>query len=290
MDGFVRAASVDRQSVDRSVMGYYDDRDLPFYWNVADEYVLFDRFFAASPGGSVANHLLAGRSEDLRAGLAGSAGSRGSSTSRTTTRAGPRGSAQALRAVPLRRDPRFGHIVDLDEYYEDLERGRLPAVAYIAPAGASEHPPGRIAAGETLDKGADHGPGAQQRLGQLGVHVDLRRVGRLVRPRAAASPGPLGFRVPALLVSPYARRGYVDSTPLDTTSILRLHRATTGGSAARGGATRGRSLAGAFDFSQRARARRSIVAAEREAADAPARPHLGDLPGLWRGARPERAR
>ena len=34
MDGFVRAASVDRQTVDRSVMGYYDDRDLPFYWNV----------------------------------------------------------------------------------------------------------------------------------------------------------------------------------------------------------------------------------------------------------------
>ena len=40
----------------RSVMGYYDGRDLPFYWNVADEYVLFDRFFAASPSGSVANH------------------------------------------------------------------------------------------------------------------------------------------------------------------------------------------------------------------------------------------
>ena len=37
-------------------MGYYDGRDLPFYWNVADEYVLFDRFFAASPAGSVANH------------------------------------------------------------------------------------------------------------------------------------------------------------------------------------------------------------------------------------------
>ena len=35
-------------------MGYYDGRDLPFYWNVAEEYVLFDRFFAASPDGSVA--------------------------------------------------------------------------------------------------------------------------------------------------------------------------------------------------------------------------------------------
>ena len=27
-------------------MGYYDGRDIPYYWNVADQYVLFDRFFA----------------------------------------------------------------------------------------------------------------------------------------------------------------------------------------------------------------------------------------------------
>ena len=39
-------------------MGYYDGRDLPFYWNLAEEYVLFDRFFAASAGGSAANHRL----------------------------------------------------------------------------------------------------------------------------------------------------------------------------------------------------------------------------------------
>ena len=29
-------------------MGYYDGRDLPFYWNVADQYVLFDRFFSST--------------------------------------------------------------------------------------------------------------------------------------------------------------------------------------------------------------------------------------------------
>jgi phospholipase C len=58
MDGFVRAASIDRQSVERSVMGYYDDRDLPLYWKLADEYVLFDRFFAATAAGSVASHML----------------------------------------------------------------------------------------------------------------------------------------------------------------------------------------------------------------------------------------
>ena len=31
-----------------------------------------------------------------------------------------------------------------------------------------------------------------------------------------------GSRIPAIIVSPYARRGYVDHTPMDTTSILRF--------------------------------------------------------------------
>ena len=31
-----------------------------------------------------------------------------------------------------------------------------------------------------------------------------------------------GFRVPAMLVSPYAKQGYVDSTVLDHTSILKF--------------------------------------------------------------------
>jgi len=31
-----------------------------------------------------------------------------------------------------------------------------------------------------------------------------------------------GSRIPAIIISPYAKRGYVDHTPYDTTSILKL--------------------------------------------------------------------
>ena len=41
-------------------------------------------------------------------------------------------------------------------------------------------------------------------------------------PPPGGAAGRYGLRVPALLVSPYARRGHVDSTLLDTTSILRF--------------------------------------------------------------------
>lgn len=39
---------------------------------------------------------------------------------------------------------------------------------------------------------------------------------------AAGSDGRLGFRVPSLIVSPFARRSYVDSTQFDHTSVLKL--------------------------------------------------------------------
>ena len=48
------------------------------------------------------------------------------------------------------------------------------------------------------------------------------------RPRAPAGAtgggdrwGP-GTRVPAIVVSPYAKRGYVDKTPYDTTSVIKF--------------------------------------------------------------------
>ena len=56
MDGFL-SAFADQPSIGTRPMGYYDDRDLPFYWNVADNYVLFDRLFTSASSGSVQNHF-----------------------------------------------------------------------------------------------------------------------------------------------------------------------------------------------------------------------------------------
>ena len=283
MDGFVRAASVDRQTVDRSVMGYYDDRDLPFYWNVADEYVLFDRFFAATPDGSVASHMfwVTGTAGDPDGGFGDRAtifdrlDRRGISWKFYVEDYDPRQPTQAVR-VPLLNsaryvgDPKlFGRIVDLDEYYEDLRDGQLPQVAYIAPAGSSEHPPGRIGAGEALVKRlvtALSLSSAWESSAFMWTYDDWGGWFDHVRPPRIAG-GTLGFRVPALLVSPYARRGHVDSTPLDTTSILRFIEANWELEPLARRDARANSFAGAFDFSKAPRAP-SIVAAERGSEDA----------------------
>ena len=266
MDGFVRAASADRQTVERSVMGYYDDRDLPFYWNVADEYVLFDRFFAATRAGSVASHMLwvtggpgtADGGAENRPTIFDRLEERGISWKFYVEDYDPSKATQAVRVPLLRlprytRDPRLlDHIVDLDEYYDDLRAGELPAVAYIAPAGSSEHPPGRIGAGEDLVRrliGAISMSNAWDSSAFMWTYDEPGGWFDHVRPPRDAS-GPYGLRVPALLVSPYARRGYVDSTRLDTTSILRFIEDNWDLRPLAQRVARVNSFAQAFDFSQ----------------------------------------
>lgn len=298
MDGFVRAASIDRQRVERSVMGYYDGRDLPFYWNVARDYVLFDRFFASAPGGSVPNHLFWVTGRPGAPGRPGRIPQEGfgelptifdrlqaagiswkfyvedyhpGQSLRATGTADL--SAQAVR-VPLLNfaryvdDPElFSHIADLDEYYEDLRSGRLPQVAYIAPSGSSEHPPGRVEGGEALVRRlltALAMSDAWTSSAFLWTYDDWGGWFDHVRPPTVDGAG-LGFRVPALLVSPYARNGHVDSTRLETTSILRFIEDNWRLKPLSRRDARAHSFVRAFDFSRPARAPR-ILAAERTAA------------------------
>ena len=61
--------------------------------------------------------------------------------------------------VPLLNFDRFldnpdlaSHIVNLDQYYIDLNNDDLPAVSYIIPSGASEHPPGSLETGQRFVK------------------------------------------------------------------------------------------------------------------------------------------
>jgi phospholipase C len=288
MDGFVRGASADRQDAELSVLGFYGRRDRPFHWDVAREYVLFDRFFAAAPGGSVANHLF---------WLTGTAGGHGGRIPEEgfgdlptifdrleesgvswkfyvqdydprltiAPEGGADRSTQAVR-VPLLNFPRyvrdrrlFRHVVDLDEYYEDLERGTLPEVAYIAPAGGSEHPPGGGRPGQTLVRTLVTALARSEAWSSSAFMWTYDEWGGWFD--HVPPPRGRGFRVPALLVSPYAREGFVDSTALDHTSILKFIEDNWRLAPLAARDARARSLAGAFDFS-RAPREPSVIAAE----------------------------
>ena len=124
----------------------------------------------------------------------------------------------------------------LDEYYEDLRpRHAAGGRRTSSPSGASEHPPGSITGGpafvRTLHRHAD----AQLARGTsafMWTYDDWGGWYDHVKPPQVDEYG-YGFRAPALLVAPYARRGYVDSTTLDFTSMPEVHRGQLGPRAAR---------------------------------------------------------
>ena len=179
LDGFVAAYL--RQGRDgTNAMGYYDRRDLPYYWAVADQYVLFDNFFASAlhgirtnrsfwvsaapqPGGVDAvgpngyGNQLTIFDRLQAAGVSWKFYVEGYNPKETfRARSASNPAAQTAR-VPLLNYARFvddpalkSHIVDISQYYSDLADGTLPAVAYVASSGSSERSARSIGAGQDL--------------------------------------------------------------------------------------------------------------------------------------------
>jgi len=254
MDGFVWALE-QRNQDGRLAMGYYDERDLPFHWNVADEYVLFDRFFSSAAGGSLINHLYwvaAGPGEEKGrdqqevlaetptifdrlqdAGISWKFYIQNYDPDITyrTVHLFPGNRSSQVIWAPLLNFDRFlddpelsNNIVDMEEYFRDLIDGTLPQVAFMVPSGPSEHPPSNVGSGQRFVKNL------LQALMQsdywlssafLWAYDDWGGWYDHVPPPQVDEYG-YGFRVPALLVSAYARRGFIDSTTLDYTSILKF--------------------------------------------------------------------
>jgi phospholipase C len=255
MDGFVAAYRIGRGLGGLpNPLGYYDDRDLPFAWNLADRYVLFDRFFSSARGGSVWNHLFAISAQpgNSTADKLPKAGYPNTTTifdrleeagipwrfyvkdyDPTNTIDNPvvGDRASQLLQVPLLAMPRFvrspqliSHVVDIQEFYRDAQAGRLPAVSYIAPGGLSEHPPGKLVAGQTLVRTIVNELMRSPQWSSTAFLLTYDSWGGWydhVRPPTVDRYG-YGFRVPTLLVSPYAKRGSINHDTLDFTSILRF--------------------------------------------------------------------
>ena len=249
MDGFAWAQS-DRNLSAAVPMGYWDGSDLPLYWNLASDFVLADRFFSSAWGASQTNHLFWVAAQ--AAGGHGGIPERGfdvptifdrlqaadvswkmyvqnydpSQTFRASDIHGPQ-----IVWAPLLAFPRFldtpalhSRIVDLSEYYEDLQEGTLPAVSYIVPSGSSEHPPGNVTTGQEFGSSlvVDFMRSSAWADGLFVVtYDDWGGYYDHVPPPQVDADG-YGFRVPAIFVSPYAKGGTIDHTVYDYTSLLRF--------------------------------------------------------------------
>src|SRR5205823_851606 len=125
---------------------------------------------------------------------------------------------------------RARHLKDGEALIADIDAGRLPPVAFYKPAGQVNQHPGYtdVASGDrhiaALLERLRRGP---QWPGLLVIVTYDENGGYWDHVPPPSGPGwsdrwGPGSRVPALIVSPLARKGAVDSTPYDTTSILKL--------------------------------------------------------------------
>jgi acid phosphatase len=121
---------------------------------------------------------------------------------------------------------RAAHLKDYQNLLEDIDAGKLPPVVFYKPQGNLNQHPGYA----SIQEGDAHIAGLIEKLRRgpqwkhMVIIVTYDEFGGAwdhVAPPRADRLGP-GARIPALIVSPFAKHGTVDHTPYDTASILRL--------------------------------------------------------------------
>jgi phospholipase C len=113
----------------------------------------------------------------------------------------------------VHQDNQLGNIVDSNQLFADAASGNLPAVSWVIPSGDnSEHPPATVAAGQDhvtrvinaiMDSPAWSSTAIFLAWDDWGGFYDH------VAPPTVDGIG-YGIRVPGLVISPYARRDYID--------------------------------------------------------------------------------
>jgi len=250
MNGFI-AAQENNQMDPRLVMGFYDSTLIPYYWNLASEFVLADNFFAPTMETGLANHqyLYAANSVDYQKNIS----FRGKielnktifdelqaqghpwkvyvqnydpSLNYTNQDVSRNRYLNLLPAIPRFVDNNTlnSNIVDLVQYFRDLNEDKFPAVSYIVAPDSEESSPKDISAGQELVQSLVLALMKSKYWNSSAFIITYRESGgwydHVAPPEVEGQK--YGFRVPTLIVSTFAKKGFVDSTLYDVTSILKF--------------------------------------------------------------------
>jgi len=125
----------------------------------------------------------------------------------------------------VRQNGQLGNIQTLDHFYEDAKKGTLPAVAWVVPNGeVSEHPPALVSAGQAYVTGLITAIMEGPNWGSTTIFLAWDDWGGFydhVVPPSVDKNG-YGLRVPGLVISPYAKRGYIDHQTLSFDAYLKF--------------------------------------------------------------------
>ncbi len=233
MDGFYTADG-------STALGYYNGSDLSYYYGLADHFTLCGNYFCSLLGPSTPNRL------SLMTATAGG----------NTTNTIARGSLDWPTIVDLldahkvswkcynlgigtgtsledynvlvhfkrwQNDSRLNFTED--DYQKDLDAGTLPQVSFlITESLISEHPPADIQMGQHSMSEVINALMASKLWQSSALFFTYDEGGGFfdhVPPPQVDAYG-MGFRVPMLVVSPWARRGYVSGQLYEHSSVLKF--------------------------------------------------------------------
>ncbi|GAB5541632.1 MAG: hypothetical protein SangKO_013920 [Sandaracinaceae bacterium] len=258
-DGFVTT----NEPGGERALGYLDDADLPFYWDLARTFAMSDHHFCSVLGPTWVNRFYM---------LSGTSFGRTSNGEVDRERIPEEGHHVIFEQLDLAgvswgiyfdsapfvfggyphyalRPPQRRKIHELDDetdgFFAALEAGTLPEVVFIDPTwdwtagvdATDEHPPANPQRGQAWVREIVSRVMASDIWAETAIIVTYDEHGGFydhVPPPEACHPGDypsgasdgdfdrLGFRVPLIVVSPYARAGYVSPRVTDLSSIPRL--------------------------------------------------------------------
>jgi phospholipase C len=127
--------------------------------------------------------------------------------------------------VTVRQDHDLGQIRDVGRFRRQASQGTLPAVSWVVPSGkVSEHPPASIRAGQAYVTRVVNAVMRGPDWSSTAIFLTWDDWGGFydhVVPPAVDGAG-YGLRVPGIVISPYARRGYVDHQTLSFDAYLKF--------------------------------------------------------------------
>lgn len=127
--------------------------------------------------------------------------------------------------LTVRQDGQLGNIQTLRHFYQAAKNGTLPAVSWVAPNGTvSEHPTALVSRGQTYVTGLINAVMQGPDWNSTAIFLSWDDWGGFydhVAPPKVDQNG-YGLRVPGLVISPYAKQGYIDHQTLSFDAYLKF--------------------------------------------------------------------
>ena len=125
----------------------------------------------------------------------------------------------------VKQDGELGNVQDLRNFYTAAAAGTLPAVSWICPSGEySEHPPALISKGQAYVTGLINAIMQGPDWNSTAIFLAWDDWGGFydhVAPPAVDENG-YGLRVPGLVISPYAKQGFIDHQQLSFDAYVKF--------------------------------------------------------------------